>query len=284
VQDDIARWHSWINNPAWTLFAQSQDDATLLLVSGGADALYVVDEAQGVDAIDRIVAAWQADALAPLVDDADCGAAVRQLVRLGVLVPPAALASPARIAFAWLGMPMPALESAFDAMSDAGGAIRVDADAASVQLVVRTDVSWSDALATYRDAMPAMPHLFVDVAYQRTLGVGPYVVPGDTACVYCLGNRVIRRWGDPPTPQRPSVASDAARVASLIAPLLRDATRLLPFLEHAVSLDLYTLASTRERVVRLPWCPACRPVTRTPSPLVLPWIDASTGAGAASPR
>jgi bacteriocin biosynthesis cyclodehydratase domain-containing protein len=284
VQDDIARWHGWINNPAWTLFAQSQDDAKLLLVSGGADALYVVDEAQGVDAIDRIVAAWQADALARLVDDAACGAAVRQLVRLGVLVPPTALASPARIAFAWLGTPTPALESAFDAMSDAGGATRVDADAASVQLVVRTDASWSDALATYRDAMPAVPHLFVDVAYQRTLGVGPYVVPGDTACVYCLGNRVIRRWGDPPTPQRPSVASDAARVAALIAPLLRDATSLLPFLEHAVSLDLSTLASTRERVVRLPWCPACRPDMRAPSPLVLPWIDASPGAGAALPR
>lgn len=284
MQDDIARWHGWINNPAWTLFAQSQDDATLLLVSGGADALYVVDEAQGVDAIDRIVAAWHDDALARLVDDAACGAAVRQLVRLGVLLPPTALASPARIAFAWLGTPMPALESAFDAMSDAGKATRVDADAASVQLVVRTDTSWSDALMTYRDAMPAVPHLFVDVAYQRTLGVGPYVVPGETACVYCLGNRVIRRWGDPPTPQRPSVASDAARVAALIAPLLRDATSLLPFLEHAVSLDLSTLASTRERVVRLPWCPACRPGMRAPSPLMLPWVDASPGAGAASPR
>ena len=282
MEDDIARWHGWINSPAWTLFAQSQEGATLLVVSGGADALYVVDEAKGEDAIGRIVAAWHDDALAQLVDDPACGAAVRQLMRLGVLVPPTALASPARIAFAWLGTPMPELESAFDAMSNPGGRTRVEAADASLQLVVRTDASWSDALAAYRDAMPAVPHLLVDVAYQRTLGVGPYVVPGETACVYCLGNRVIRRWGDPPTPSRPSVAGNAARVAALIAPLLADAVTLLPFLEHAVSLDLSTLASTRERVVRLPWCPACRPDMRAPPALVLPWIDAD--ADSVAPR
>lgn len=284
MQDDPTGCAGWINSPAWTLFAQPRDAATLLLVSGGADALYVVDEAQGADAIERILAAWQGDALAALIDDGDCGAAVRQLLRLGVLVPPAAHVSPARIAFAWLGTPWPDLDAAFDAMVDAGGASRVDAAEASVQLVFRTDASWSDALSTYRDAMPAVPHLFVDVAYQRTLGVGPYVVPGDTACVYCLGNRVIRRWGDPPTPSTPAVASNAARVAALLAPLLTDAMTLLPFLEHAVSLDLSTLASTRERVVRLPWCPACRPGTHAPSPLVLPWIDAPADAGVASSR
>jgi len=267
VQDDTAMWAGWRNSPAWMLSAQTRDDVTLLLVSGGADALYVVDEAPDADAIGRILDAWQHDTLAALVDDTRCGAAVRQLARLGVLTPPRAHVPLLRIAFTWLGTPWRALDAALATMGD----VRVDAADATLQLVVRTDASWPDALGAYRDAPPAVPHLFVDVAYQRTLGVGPYVVPGDTACVYCLGNRVLRRWGDPPMPRRPAVADDATRVAALVAPLLADATTLLPFLEHSVALDLSTLASTRERVVRVPGCPACRSDTRAPGPLALPW-------------
>jgi bacteriocin biosynthesis cyclodehydratase domain-containing protein len=120
--------------------------------------------------------------------------------------------------------------------------------------------------------MPAQPHLLVDISYHHTLALGPYVVPGQTACVYCLGNRVLRRWGEAVVPTMPAVAAQPARIAALVAPLLDQPALLLGYLERSVWLDLHRLHGERDRVLRLPWCPACQGgATWQAEPLSLPW-------------
>lgn len=262
----------WTRNPAWALFSQTHAQRPLLLVSGGADELYVVDEADTPMIVERIVDHWRNDTLATLQDDADCGPAIRQLLRLGVLAPQRAVRTVQRYALDWLGEPLPGLAEAFDQHASAD-LRRVDVLAdADLLVLVRHGLGWEQALARYRARMPAQPHLLLDLSYHHTLALGPYVVPGQTACVYCLGNRVLRRWGEADVPAMPAVAAQPARIAALVAPLLDQPALLLGYLERSVWLDLHRLHGERDRVLRLPWCPACHDGEASlPPPLALPW-------------
>ncbi|MCS4281355.1 hypothetical protein [Stenotrophomonas rhizophila] len=262
----------WTRNPAWALFSQTHAQRQLLLVSGGADELYVVDEADTPTIIERILGHWEKDTLAILQDDAECGPAVRQVIRLGVLVPLRAARRVTRYALDWLGEPLPGLADGFD--QHAGADLqRVDTVAdADLLVLVRHGLGWEQALARYRTQMPTQPHLLLDLSYHHTLALGPYVVPGQSACVYCLGNRVLRRWGEAPVPAMPAVAAQPARIAALVAPLLDQPPLLLGYLERSVWLDLHRLHGERDRVLRLPWCPACQGgEVSLPPPLSLPW-------------
>lgn len=265
----------WTRNPAWAVFSQTHAQRPLLLVSGGADELYVVDEADTPTVVERILGHWQDDTLAILENDPDCGPAVRQLIRLGVLVPLQAVRSVRRYALDWLGEPLPGLADAFDQHASAD-LQRVDAVAdADLLVLVRHGLGWEQALTRYRARMPAQPHLLLDLSYHHTLALGPYVVPGQSACVYCLGNRVLRRWGDAVVPALPAVAAQPARIAALVAPLLDQPQLLLGYLERSVWLDLHRLHGERDRVLRLPWCPACQGGEASlPAPLPLPWDPA----------
>lgn len=261
----------WIRNPAWALFSQTHAQRQLLLVSGGADELYVVDEADTPGIIERILAHWHSDTLPSLQNDDECGPAVRQLLRLGVLAPESSVLAVQRYALGWLGAPLPDLVAAFEAHAG-DGLQRVSVEEAELVVLIRHGRGWEQALADYRAQMPRQPHLLVDLSYHHTLALGPYVVPGQSACVYCLGNRVLRRWGDAAIPPQPAVATLPARIAALVAPLLDQPQLLLGYLERSIWLDLHRLHGERDRVPRLPWCPACGTgYGRLPAPLALPW-------------
>lgn len=246
----------------------------LLVLSGGADESYVVDEAQGQPVIDRLLAGWQAGTLGALHDDPACGAAVRQLQRIGALVPRDALRPVLRHAVLWLGDPLPWLN---DALKEGHVA---DGETPDLVLVIRSNADWQQALTRYAELAPAQPHLLIDLAYHHTLSVGPYVVPGDTACVACLGHRVAHRWGDLPMPAAPAVQAHEALIAALVRQTLQGeagTAARLAWVESVVNLDLRSLASTQDRVFQHPWCPVCSapaPDGATAGALALPWITA----------
>lgn len=254
---------AWVNSPAWSLQAQEHEGRTLLVLTAGSDESYIVDEATPADVAREVLAAWQAQRLDQLLDDARCGAAARQIQRVGALIPARAMLAGQRYGWRWLGDPIPALTEAVHAQTG----MAASSDAADVLLVVRSNASWQQALASY--SLHDTPHLFIDVAYHHTVCIGPLVVPGQTACLACLGNRVAHRWGDLPLPAQPAAARPAL-LAALLTPLLTSRNGLLPFIEYSVSLDLQTLTSTRDRVFQLPWCPACGDQTAT-GKLELPW-------------
>lgn len=277
------------NSPHWTLFAQD----ALLVLSGGSDEVYVVDEAVGDTTINRLMSAYREGRLGDLIHDPDCGAAVRQLRRMGALVPDNAVLRGTNYSVRWLGTPQAALLDALRAAPDTDSLAPryVETDAqADLVLMLRTTFTWQDVLLSYSATPPTRLHLFVDVSHHRTLSIGPFVVPGETACVACLGNRVAHRWGDPGLPPLPRATTRHALLAALIlqavagATDLQDApggdtlpatgTMLLPFLEHALSLNLNSLSSHRDRVFKLPGCPGCQAmasVVPSPGKLVLPW-------------
>ncbi len=259
------------NNPRWTLFAEKG----VLLLSGGADELYVVDEAKSAECISRLTAAWQNDTAGSLLEDSVCGAAVRQLQRIGALAPTAAMQSVRRLALAWLGEPQAALLAALQRQTAGMTELvfcenQADAD---LLVLIRNNASWQESLRQYRDDPPRQPHLLIDAAYHHTLSVGPYVVPGDSACLACLGHRITNRWGDMPPPPQPQAAGQHELIAALI--LQTAAGKALAYLERVVSLDLQTLNSRSERVFRLPKCEVCQKdnVLDAQGFLPLPWAN-----------
>ncbi|MBW3602187.1 MAG: TOMM precursor leader peptide-binding protein [Actinobacteria bacterium] len=229
---------SWRWSPAWTV----ERDRDRAVLSAGADHRYALTD---VDRQEQgALRAWAAGAT--IEGHSDLADTLRTL---GVLVPDAPTGRP----LAWtLEHPLAgAIQAAVANLPPAAGGrpvlVRSDADLA---LVVR------DGPTT--PAVPAGPHLLVDVATHHTLSLGPYVVPGDTACLGCLDERVRLGWGEAAVPPEPAAGGYVALVAALVATELRAAADGAPTTVNATAaFDLRTGARTDHRLLRVPWCPLC---------------------------
>jgi hypothetical protein len=136
-------------------------------------------------------------------------------------------------------------------------------DQAALLVIVKSNASMYDcARITDTLVTEQRTHLFCDVGFHHTITIGPTVVPGQSACVRCLAERIGGRWGDLTPPPEPHATHDGVRVvATLLARSLRPSpSGSLPFLNEVVTLDLDLLTTTRQRVFRNPWCSACAPV------------------------
>jgi bacteriocin biosynthesis cyclodehydratase domain-containing protein len=262
-------------NPRWRLFVEGGH----LFLSGGADEIYVVDEIPNLAAAERLLTASRKNNFRSLENDHELAAALRQLRRVGAIAAKVPADTPLRASLAWAGDALPLLSKALSrqvSASEDQATWTLDAADAQLVLLVRTNATWRDTIAAYEQNRPQVPHLFIDLAYRHTLGIGPYVVPGDTACIGCLGHRIAHQWGDAPLPAQPAVNVQHDVVAGLMLNALNDfATNGLctEYVEHAVSLDLRTLSSRRDRVFRLPWCSVCGN-SEIEGRLPLPWLAA----------
>lgn len=238
----------WLPHPQWRLDVIEQR----LVVSAGADEVYVLDEAPP-EALPTLVAACQAGTARQLVADPLCGPAVRALRRLGALLPAGALQashSP-RASLHWVGSVWAEFT---DALKAQGWDLLDDAAEAPLQLLVRTTATWTELLQAYQARPPTGPHLLIDLAYHHTVGLGPLVVPGETACLACLGHRLLRRWGDLPPPSEPALRRQLAGVAAWLGQAGALGTRCV---ERALALDLRELRLQESRVFAMPDCPVC---------------------------
>lgn len=266
-------------NPNWTLFVEKN----LLVLSAGGDETYLIDDIVDPALARRIHEAYLSDNLAELAADPACAGVVRQLLQLKAILPAHALLAPQRVGIAWFGEPLLALTerllSASAAQENpAWRYTETPSEATDILLLVRTNAGWQETLKAYRDLAPQVPHLFVDLAYHHTLSIGPFVVPGETACLGCFANRVAHRWGDPPLPRRPAANEEIDVAVAVLrrALLAEDASPRAPlaFVERVTSLDLGTLRSQSSRLFQLPDCPTCGPANTYARPLPLPWLGA----------
>ena len=96
------------------------------------------------------------------------------------------------------------LESKNGASLPVGRSFRQGAVRADVVVLVRTHQSLGDFLRRHNYAAITKPHLFLDIAYNHTVSLGPLVFPGVTSCVACLEGRLKTRWGDATPPPHPA--------------------------------------------------------------------------------
>lgn len=261
---------SLVSNPRWRLFFEGER----LFLSGGADEVYLLDEVPTAAAAQRLLTAAENNNFDSLAQDIELAAALRQLRNIGAIATRVPITTPVSIALLWAGNAQPALQSALSKLLLSNhSAVITDAANASLAIFVRTNASWLDTIATYEEQRFTIPHLLVDLAYRNTVGIGPYVVAKETACIACLGHRLAHQWGDAPLPSQPNATLQTDLVAGLISNIVADFAAhgmCTHYLERAVSLNLQTLSSQRDRVFRLPWCPHCGRAP-SPAPLALPW-------------
>lgn len=259
----------WRLSPAWRIESLGEH----LLVQAGADEVYVIDEAPAGEH-ERLIHLCESGEAAACAHDPLLGAALRQLRRMGVLVPEgAAQVFEAHARLVWLGEPCEALAEGLRSQGWQLSEPESVADA-PLTLLVRTDASWSDVMQAYGLWHGRGPHLLVDLAHHHTLSVGPLVVPGQTACLACLGHRIVQRWGDLPPPPRPEMLRRAAGVAALLSDAVRLGSELV---EQVAALDLRQLRLSRHRVHVQPGCPVCLAARRDPAAELapsfnLPWV------------
>jgi bacteriocin biosynthesis cyclodehydratase domain-containing protein len=259
---------TWQANPQWRLDVHDNH----LIASAGCDEIFVVDEAPP-ESIAPLLKAWHDNQCAPLANDPLLGAAIRQLRRLGALVPSVAISSTTKphAQLRWFGAPWPQLQ---EALEHHGWCID---ESATLVLCIRTTATWEHFLANYEQNPPSATHVLIDLPYHHTVCLGPLVVPGQTACLACLGHRVMHRWGDLPPPQEPTNQQRAWGVAALLADSVMLGSRCV---EKSVVLDLHRLHLQSTAVYAQPGCAVCGKYRTTyPSEgpeigaLQLPWLN-----------
>jgi len=120
------------------------------------------------------------------------------------------------------------------------------------------------------------PYLIVDATYHHTISIGPYVVPGLSACAGCLAGRIERRWGESDIAKSPGIQRWTGLAADLIACQLEliSANRSA-LLNATISWDVGSGNSTRDDLLRFPNCEACGMKSST-GRVRLPWLGQAT--------
>lgn len=123
-------------------------------------------------------------------------------------------------------------------------------------LMVRTNDTWP--------APPAIPHLGVDCSLHHTVVIGPYVIPGRSACTSCLDTRMARRWAPTPAAPMPAVQGHLCVVAHLVAIQVELIARgTSPLVNATIAWDLERGSVSAETLLKMPGCALCDTVNPT---------------------
>jgi hypothetical protein len=246
-----------IIDPGWA----AHEDGDAVVVHAGADLVYEVSD---LDAPQRArLVTWFAGSP---ITDGDLGDrhtdVVSLLLSLGAIH---VERKSATVEVMWIGDVDAELQHSFVRTLREFDVV-VESSETAFLLVVKTNVGMYDcALQTDELVSVGRTHLLCDLGFDHTVTIGPTVVPGQTACVRCVAERIGGRWTDTIPPRKPHAVRDGAMaVATLLGRVLRktqpaeDGTPgVFPFLNEVITLDLDRVVTTCDRVFRSPWCSAC---------------------------
>jgi bacteriocin biosynthesis cyclodehydratase domain-containing protein len=148
-------------------------------------------------------------------------------------------------------------------------------------LVATSDFGGLHALAEWNAICVKYNCHFLPVVLQDLVGqIGPFVIPGETACFECLRFRTNSHLDDPETQSAvdqlafdgqmvtgflPSMASVLGSIAAI--ELTKIYSRVLPMFKVGTLIEVNLLSSklVTRKVLKLPRCAICSPLNRIPS-------------------
>lgn len=128
-------------------------------------------------------------------------------------------------------------------------------------IMVRTSETLKGFIDDYNYLDIKKPHIFLDLAYEHTISLGPLVFPGTTSCVACLKGRVDTRWGDHQPPPKARSINELAGLAKEwltveLKNLLNNEDYLL--VNKTLVMDMQSRTIISNKLLTVPLCPYCQ--------------------------
>jgi len=241
----------YVKNDRWSMIFENG----LLCITRGADDVYLLDEVKDGSDAEILYSAWKNGDFGSLPDR--FGDILGKLVQAGVIGARRVLDSRVLKVGLTVHGDLPFEREIAECIEREEG-LAPARDGADVQLIFRTNRTLFQALEGYEKV--DVPHLFIDLAYDHTVSVGPLVFKGETACLRCLAGRIARNWGDPEPPASPGILVERELIVALTLLRLREyASRgSCPDLVNAIwSFDVRKHTCRHDTLLKLPWCPDC---------------------------
>jgi hypothetical protein len=138
---------------------------------------------------------------------------------------------------------------------------QVNGNSYDLLILVRTNETLSEFLQEYNYLEITKPHLFLDLAYNHTISLGPLVFPGVTSCIACLEGRISTRWGDmqPPPESRSTdelIGLSKEWLNVELKKLIKDEDYTL--VNKTIVLDTQNRTMNSNKLLTVPLCPYCK--------------------------
>ncbi|MCX7928088.1 MAG: hypothetical protein N2558_00185 [Patescibacteria group bacterium] len=239
-----------------------------LIITKGADELYLVEELSGEDC-QKLYQAYKENKIHKFKNNSTVNENILQVIskleKAGVIYKKDASYSeskPVGFAIRWIGASNKKIFHWLKKFVEKEEKLFIqnESDGANLMVIVRTSGKLSEVMRDYENIK--IPHLFFDVAFDHTLSLGPFVFPNETACLGCFIGRITRNWGDANPPLVPNASSSGELIASLILEQVRTFRNIgscPELIEKTLTLNLNNLTTKIDHVFCLPWCPICYP-------------------------
>ncbi len=185
------------NSERWNMLLEEGK----LLITKGADEIYLIEELTQKDS-ERLYNAYKSGTIhvlqrAPVNEI--LLSVISKLDRAGVIykkVEDIVTTTPLSFDVRWVGVRHERIERLLNFFTKNAKhlALSLDRTPPDLLIIVRTSGRLAQVMEDYEKI--TSPHLFVDIAYDHTLSLGPLVFVGETACLGCFLGRVTRNWGD----------------------------------------------------------------------------------------
>ncbi len=128
-------------------------------------------------------------------------------------------------------------------------------------VLIRTNETLSGFIDEYDYLTITKPHIFLDLAYEHTISLGPLVFPGLTSCVACLKGRIETRWDDhTPPPKARSVNELAGLAREWLSIELKKLFNSDDYLlvNKTLVMDMQARTISSNKLLTVPLCPYCQ--------------------------
>lgn len=252
-------------NPRWTMFLENNQ----LFATKGADEIYLIEELTA-DEAKKLYQAYKNDEVHILKSTSTNEKilkAIQSLEKAGIIyIKDDVYDSLKSVSFGirWFDKINDKILNILKQFSETSSQLnfvtKTDFNDIDLLIIIRTSGNLKEAIKDYEKI--EIPHLFVDIAYDHFISLGPFVFPQKTACLSCFVGRIIYNWGDPETPSSPNVSESSELIASLILEQIRVFQKFgscPELIEKVWSFNVNELTTKIDNVFRLTWCPICCP-------------------------
>jgi hypothetical protein len=138
---------------------------------------------------------------------------------------------------------------------------QVTGDKYDFLVLIRTNESLKSFLKGHNYLELTKPHLFLDLAYNHTISLGPLVFPSVTSCIACLEGRISTRWEDEKPPINPRSSGELTGLANEwlaveLKKLIEDEDYTL--VNKTVVLDMQNRTINSNKLLTVPLCSYCK--------------------------